>query len=217
MSGAVTAPEPSVRRRFSSSTFSEDGSRATSKRGWSALRRKTSYSRPPTASVPRASKLFCDIPPVNQTAATLCAIASGVASSGGACASLGRAGWTAPRHAGCSLGAGVDGHSGREFDAALACTLAAQQRLVAGRQQLRVGHPGSPLGDADRGADARRQAEGGHLREALQGTGGGLGGGLQVGGGEDHRELVPPVAGDAVEGAELALQRVRDLAQQRVP
>ena len=46
-----TAPLPSVRSRFSSSTFSENGSRATSKRCCSASRRKISYSRPPTSSV----------------------------------------------------------------------------------------------------------------------------------------------------------------------
>ena len=37
--GAVTAPLPSVRRRFSSRTFSEKGSRATSNRDCSASRR----------------------------------------------------------------------------------------------------------------------------------------------------------------------------------
>jgi hypothetical protein len=38
-SAAVTAPLPSVRRRFSSRTFSEKGRRATSKRDCSASRR----------------------------------------------------------------------------------------------------------------------------------------------------------------------------------
>ena len=39
MSVATTEPSPSVRRRFSSSSFSENGSRATSKRCWRASRR----------------------------------------------------------------------------------------------------------------------------------------------------------------------------------
>ena len=42
MSAAVTEPLPSVRSRFSSRTFSENGSRATSKRCCSASRRKIS-------------------------------------------------------------------------------------------------------------------------------------------------------------------------------
>jgi hypothetical protein len=42
MSSAVTAPLPSVRRRFSRRIFSENGSRATSKRDCSASRRKIS-------------------------------------------------------------------------------------------------------------------------------------------------------------------------------
>ena len=63
--------------------------------------------------------------------------------------------------AGDHLRPGGGWRSGGEFDAALARALAAQQRLVTGLQQLRVGHPGAPLGDADRGADARRETEGG--------------------------------------------------------
>ncbi len=58
MSAAVTAPLPSVRRRFSSSTFSEYGRRATSNFGCSASRRKISCSEPPTSSVSRAPKEF---------------------------------------------------------------------------------------------------------------------------------------------------------------
>ena len=42
MSAAVTEPLPSVRSRFSSSTFSENGRRVTSKRCCSASRRKIS-------------------------------------------------------------------------------------------------------------------------------------------------------------------------------
>ena len=49
-----TEPLPSVRSRFSSSTFSENGRRATSKRSCSASRRKISCSRPPTLSVASA-------------------------------------------------------------------------------------------------------------------------------------------------------------------
>ncbi len=39
MSAAVTEPLPSVRRRFSSRTFRENGSRATSNASWRAPRR----------------------------------------------------------------------------------------------------------------------------------------------------------------------------------
>ena len=42
------------------------------------------------------------------------------------------------------------------------------------------------------------------------------GGRLHPGVGEDHDELVAAVAGDAVEGPELAHQGVHDAAQQRV-
>jgi hypothetical protein len=61
MSAAVTEPLPSVRRRFSSRTLSENGSRATSKRSWSAARRKISRERPPTSRVERAPKLSADM------------------------------------------------------------------------------------------------------------------------------------------------------------
>ena len=60
MSAAVTDPLPSVRSRFSSRIFSENGRRATSKRAASASRRKMSTVRAPTVSVLRASKLFVD-------------------------------------------------------------------------------------------------------------------------------------------------------------
>jgi hypothetical protein len=57
-SAADTDPLPSVRNRFSSSTFSENGRRATSKRCCSESRRNISYARPPTSSVCFAPKLF---------------------------------------------------------------------------------------------------------------------------------------------------------------
>ena len=60
MSAASTDPLPSVRSRFSSRIFSENGRRATSKRDASASRRKMSTVRAPTESVLRASKLFVD-------------------------------------------------------------------------------------------------------------------------------------------------------------
>ena len=47
MSAALTEPLPSVRSRFSSRIFSENGSRATSKRACSASRRKISNRRAP--------------------------------------------------------------------------------------------------------------------------------------------------------------------------
>ena len=61
MSAAVTEPLPSVRSRFSSRIFRENGSRATSNCDCSASRRKMSTERSPTVSVLRASKLFVDI------------------------------------------------------------------------------------------------------------------------------------------------------------
>ena len=61
MSSAVTAPLPSVRSRFSSRIFSENGSRATSNFACSASSRKISRSRPPALSVALASKLLVDI------------------------------------------------------------------------------------------------------------------------------------------------------------
>ena len=60
MSAASTDPLPSVRSRFSSRIFSENGSRATSKREASASSRKRSTVRSPTVRVLRASKLFVD-------------------------------------------------------------------------------------------------------------------------------------------------------------
>ena len=61
MSAAVTAPLPSVRSTFSSSTFSENGRLATSKREASASSRKISKVRPATFSSARASKLLADM------------------------------------------------------------------------------------------------------------------------------------------------------------
>src|SRR4051794_33738844 len=61
MSSRVTAPLPSVRRRFSSRTFSENGSRATSYDDCSASRRKISSSRSPARSVARASNELSDM------------------------------------------------------------------------------------------------------------------------------------------------------------
>ncbi len=60
MSAAVTEPLPSVRNRFSSRIFSENGRRAMSNLEASASRRKMSTVRVPTVSGLRASKLFVD-------------------------------------------------------------------------------------------------------------------------------------------------------------
>ena len=56
-SSAVTASPSSWRSRFSSRTFSEYGSRATSYFDWSASRRTISRRSPPTSRVSRAPKL----------------------------------------------------------------------------------------------------------------------------------------------------------------
>ena len=58
MSSALDRAVPSLRSRFSSSTFREKGSRATSYFDCSASRRKIVCSRSPTFSVSRASKEF---------------------------------------------------------------------------------------------------------------------------------------------------------------
>ena len=62
MLSSVTATPSSLRRRFSSSTFRENGSRATSNLDWSASSRKISKVSPPTSSSARASKEFSDMP-----------------------------------------------------------------------------------------------------------------------------------------------------------
>ena len=62
MLSSVTATPSSLRRRFSSSTFRENGSRATSNLDWSASSRKISKVSPPTSSSARAPKEFSDMP-----------------------------------------------------------------------------------------------------------------------------------------------------------
>ena len=60
----ATASAPSsspFRSRFSSSTFSAYGRRATSYLSWRASSRKISYDSPPTSSVERAPKLSASL------------------------------------------------------------------------------------------------------------------------------------------------------------
>ena len=58
MSCARIDSPSSLRSRFSSRTFSENGSRAMSYFAWSASSRKISYERSPTVSVALASKVL---------------------------------------------------------------------------------------------------------------------------------------------------------------
>ena len=104
----------------------------------------------------------------------------------------------------------------RSGDAALAVTLALQQRRVAHLQQLILGHRGLPLRDAHRSGHPARAVGEQHSAQARERAPGGGHRALDVGVREDHDELVAAVARHAVESAELTHQRLGDLTQDRV-
>jgi hypothetical protein len=67
-----------------------------------------------------------------------------------------------------------------------------------------------PLGDADRGRDALAVIE---HEQPLERPCASRRRAAQIGVGEDHHELVAAVAGNAVKGAKLSHERLRDLTQ----
>ena len=185
-------PEPSVRSRFSSSTFSENGSRATSKRVSERAEAEDLVLalRPPRACPGRRSCCRA-MPPVNQKSAdTLLDRGSG----------CDRSAQTAPARRGPCL---------------RACCAAAPRRRppAAARRSSGPRHWATPIeartpaSSSKEGTSARRCSARSAASAALS----------RSASGRITDELVAPVAGDAVEGAELALQRARDPAQHAHP